>query len=523
VPKNRSATAKQRSDHSDRETRCTPSPPILPDALRPLTAHQSTTPSVNAGEKITRGKYGTNPGGNGSAGPVVLRNGQSTPRYILTCAHVLGGSSQQSNANDDVVYSPAPSNVLGIDCNKPFGQVDTTTLPPGFVVDKVPWQLVIGQEMFAIDVALVEVASNASASNVVEQIGQISEVRDLVQEWSLSSSHQSNLQLDSSRQFAVKKYGASTQYTEGTIDSLARQFVDGVPGNDPTALVLQVKASPGSRPFDKTFDLDMDRFIQSGVQGVFSVNDLIELFKGTAVTVTQVSSQSGTSVRMQGSVFSQPGDSGSAVVDGNNKIIGILSSGDRVPIYVRGQQDQVDVYTGLSQLIFIGPALQYLKVSILQPGQQSKGAPVVVPGMAISPTTQVVLENSRWNRALTDLETTAEGKRVLSAVRVHFEEVRFLTHHRRRVKATWLRYKGPGFVAGLFRSLHDPQAGMPTELDGVRRVDALRAMRDVLLAEGSSGLQRALVEHGEALIALLSEASLADYADASATGEGNVT
>ncbi len=282
-------------------------------SLQRRDVQQSTKPSVSAGGKVTRGKTGLGVGGNGTASLIVRMHGQSTGAYVVTCAHVLGPASITANPDADAVYSPELQTTFGIECNSPIGQVVPATLQPATPYLSLPAQQTIGQENFGMDAALISLVSDANAANVVPKIGQISGVRDLVQEWNLSATSQSSLTLTAAQQIKVRKYGAITHYTEGVVSDLARQAVVNVTG--PGALVLEINVTTAPEPFSEPYDIDISRFISDPVSDVQTIPQLIAKFAGTSMTVTQVGSDSSNSVLITGQTFSQQGDSGAPVVD----------------------------------------------------------------------------------------------------------------------------------------------------------------------------------------------------------------
>lgn len=468
---------------------------------------QSGGPSVAAGATITRGKVPSGMGGTGTAGLVVRKIGQSSGASVMTCAHVLGSPSPVPNPNpaNDLVYSPALKTFLGLECNNPFGQVDPSNpqMPGGFAAPTLPAQLTIGQDSFGIDAALIQVANNATALNVIPKIGQIADTRDLVQEWNLSAATQDVSTFVPPTKIAVRKYGFATKYTEGTIVGLARQQVAGNAGAG--ALVLAIAADSTQPPFSQTYDLDINRFMEEAGNPIHSVEDALAAFTAP-MTAIRVGSASGTSIQVQGPPsFSQQGDSGAPIVDSSNKIVGIVSSGTFVSLYVRGEQNAVLVNTGNSRAIFIAPALQSVNATFLQAGQQTAGPVVIVPGMMIAPGQQEISDSSDWERAWMNFTNTPAGQRLSDVIRRHFEEVSQLVHHNRRVKLAWHRNKGPAFAAALVRATRDRQWPMPKQIDDVRREDGIHAMREALMSSGSQALRAAIIEHGDDFTALLND------------------
>jgi hypothetical protein len=466
----------------------------------------SSTPSVNAGEKITKSKHGTSLGGRGTAGLIVRRKGTSTGAYVLTCAHVLGTPSNDDAINQ--VYSPEFSEASGCECNRPFGRAVPETQQPS-PDDVVQARQVFGAESFAVDAALVALEPQADARNEAPKIGTIAATRDLIAEWSLTTAQSAPVTLSADKQILVRKYGASTKYTEGNVRRLIRQKVIEFGAGPPVVtdgLVMEIEANQSQSPFEEEYELDMPRFASS-LENITKVEEVLDLFKATNITATRGGSTATPTLKVVGRVFSQRGDSGAPVVDKDNRIVGILASGNSRKIFVKGQAEPVEIHTDRSQVIFIRAALEKLGVDLLPAGQHTAGAPVIVPGRALERDQRWAVDWAAFEAARAAIEHSAHGARLASIFRRHFDEVRQLVHHRRRVTVTWQRSKGPGFLVAVARASLLPEWPVAQEIDGVRLVDALRALRNVLLAEGSPALRTAILDHEAELFALAQHAT----------------
>jgi len=463
---------------------------------------------VNAGEPIAKSKYGTSVGGRGTAGLIVRKRGASTGAYVLTCAHVLGTVSDDDAVNQ--VYSPEFSEASGCECNKPFGRVVRETQQPR--PDPIVQALQdFGLERFAVDAALVKLEPQAQARNEIPTIGRMATTpRDLIAEWSLTSGQATPVTLPADRQIVVKKYGSATKHTAGNLRSIIRQsvidFSSGT-GVMSDGLVLEVEANAALSPFEKEYELDMNRFAAS-VEGITKVEEVRDLFKTSKLTASIGGSAATPTLKIVGHVFSQPGDSGSPVVDEGNRIVGILASGDSQTIFVKGIPEPVVIHTGKSQVIFINAALEKLQVDMLPDGQHASGTPIIVPGRAIERDQRMAVNWMAFDNARSAIEGNAQGSRLASVFRRHFEEVRQLVHHRRRVMVTWQRTRGPAFLAANARASHLPDWPIVSEIDDMSLIDALHALRSVLMAEGSPALKVAILQYEQEIFRLARAKSL---------------
>jgi len=474
-------------------------------------APHSSTPSVVSGGQITRSKFGLPTGGRGTAGLIVRKKGSSVGSQVLTCAHVLGMTAIEDDKN--VVYSPEFSHPCDCECNKPFGKVDAATLQPS------PSQTIQALRRyknvaFAVDAALVDVLPAAQARNEIPKIGQIAAIpRDLIAEWDLSAAvPDTSTDLRPEKRIAVMKYGSTTQFSEGTIVRLRQQNVlDFSAGGAPVStqgLVMEIEPNPGQGSFKEEYEVDLSRFAAS--LEVTTIDEVVDLFKKSPLTATKGGTPARPTLKLSGHVFSLPGDSGAPVVDKNNRIVGLLSGGTWQDIFVKGRTETVSIPTGSSQAIFIQAALDHLNVQILPAGQHTTGTPVIVPGLALERDFRIPVDWSVFNAVREGIEGSERGSNLIVLFRRHFDEVRHLIHHRRRVTVAWHRYKGPGFIAAIARTSQLPSWPIPTEVDGVRVDDALSALRNALFAEGSPTLRAALVAHEAEIFGLARESPSVD-------------
>lgn len=476
---------------------------------------ESSGPSVNAGERVTRGKHGVRGEVNsGGAGLIVRRTGGAPGRFVLTCAHVLGppaiGDGQQL-ADANVVYSPELSRSCGADCSNPVGQVVPATLPP-LTGSTIQARIVINGASFAVDAALVELAAKAGATNEIPDIGVVAGVRDLITEWALSAGPPQPL--PQQRQIAVRKYGPVTKHTRGRIIALREVPVKEVTGGqvvDTTGLIFEVEAvlPAGTQPTVARHKLDMGRFDLN--MGITSPQAVASLFAGTALTATIAGSASAPVLVLTGDTFSQPGDSGSPILDADRKLVGFVTGGTIQPIYVMGEEGAIDVRTGRTHAMFAAAALRKLQVEPLPPGAGTAGQPVAAPGMTLARGSGQPVDWAAVYAAQDALERSEVGADLAALVRRHLDEVRQLVHHDRRVLVTWHRHRGPGFVNAFLRSAGEPGSPLPRSVGGVRLVEALGAMRDVLSVRGSPALRYDIAAHQARIMQVASRvASVAD-------------
>jgi hypothetical protein len=167
------------------------------------------------------------------------------------------------------------------------------------------------------------------------------------------------------------------------------------------------------------------------------------------------------------------GDSGSAVVDENGILVGLLHHA-----------------TGLqwSYASHIGPVLDILGVTPItaanEPdnpafsGTATQAAQAMAPGAA---TPGGMLRQR--------LSETENGRRIVSLIAEHQTEVVHLVNHERAVMVAWHRNKGPQFLSEATANAMNPDHRMPREVDGISRETLLRNMANALYAHGSAGMR----------------------------------
>jgi hypothetical protein len=187
--------------------------------------------------------------------------------------------------------------------------------------------------------------------------------------------------------------------------------------------------------------------------------------------------------------FSEHGDSGSVLINLNNKIVGLIFAGGR-NVDVHGTQQPFislanhisDVFSALNIHIEYSPdvittageTLEDLPAMILE-------APVPEPYRALRERLQGS-ENTAWLFAL--------GLQ-------HSDEVMNLINHKRPVTVAWHRSQGPAVIATIMSAVRDGHYQIPESIKGTTPDEVLRRMRKVLIQYGSPALKETL-EQSEA-------------------------
>jgi hypothetical protein len=202
--------------------------------------------------------------------------------------------------------------------------------------------------------------------------------------------------------------------------------------------------------------------------------------------------------------FSQGGDSGSAVMDHNNNIVGLLFGG--------GEGTTHGVASPIAGVLDAFKAMN-VKVVVATTTDPSKA--VVVPGPSFnfaalpaqhgaSPIVggEPIFDGLR--KAEVEIEAIPAGKELSDVVRRHAGEGYLLVTTNKRVGAVWKRNGGQQIFPALLRLLQNPVAHLPDEIAGKPLAECLNNIRRIFERYGSPGFIADLRQWGDQVIGLMS-------------------
>jgi hypothetical protein len=189
--------------------------------------------------------------------------------------------------------------------------------------------------------------------------------------------------------------------------------------------------------------------------------------------------------------FIDHGDSGSALVNEKNEVIGILFGGSG---FIK---DGFGLATPIAE---IEKAFDLSVLTATAPGQVS-----TVPatqGHAFS----IVEREPLFVDALRDVEreltASPEGRELAEVGRRHAHEVVQLVNHNRRVGTVWRRNGGPEIVQTALTMAQAGEKDLPRQFNGRPLVEFLRKMQAILERYGSAQLATDLRRYGPRIIEL---------------------
>jgi hypothetical protein len=186
--------------------------------------------------------------------------------------------------------------------------------------------------------------------------------------------------------------------------------------------------------------------------------------------------------------FGAEGDSGAAIINENNELVGILFASGKPP------------NTNMSFGCHIHPVIEFLQIDPITDANPPIGPAGTArddqPGAFMPIEAHVVALRER-------IEAHERAGPLYTGFMEHWDEIVMLVNHRRPLLVAWHRTKGPTFVAHLSESARKPGHRIPFEIDGVSRREVLERMADLLTEEGSSELRAFIAANREEALALI--------------------
>lgn len=172
------------------------------------------------------------------------------------------------------------------------------------------------------------------------------------------------------------------------------------------------------------------------------------------------------------SIFADSGDSGSALVNDKNQLVGL--------VFAQHETNPKQAFA-----CHIHPVMACLGVTPITTANphSAESTEANLPGtVAIDDIDQTSLLREKFLR-------TEKGREIYSLIMKHRFEVVDLVNHKRPVTVAWHRAKGPMFISHMVNNARDPAHRIPQEIEGVRLMDVMVKMAQVLSIHGSTDLK----------------------------------
>jgi len=184
--------------------------------------------------------------------------------------------------------------------------------------------------------------------------------------------------------------------------------------------------------------------------------------------------------------FSRGGDSGSALLNEDDEIVGLHKAGNNGDDVAAG--DFYSISIGIQEVLDALSADGF-EIEILTGVGGDESASLFAPGMV--PLAMVTPDQVYWTIEQR-LRLSPAGREVWRLVETHQEEILHLVNHERHVTVAWHRKQGPTYMAAMARSVKEPGYRLPLEIEGVSRQSMLMSMLTVLEEYGSPSLKAAI-------------------------------
>lgn len=195
-----------------------------------------------------------------------------------------------------------------------------------------------------------------------------------------------------------------------------------------------------------------------------------------------------------GSQFGQKGDSGSAVLDGNNKLVGLffanqMINGVSTPVVAR-----IDRILSTYQATW---DLEILTASSMAMTSSADTVPVAEPhaltamepeGAAVQSFQPTQEDLQLLLRARDEILATPLGQRLNQTIWRHVPEIRDLIHTQKRMAAVWERVSAASLLRGVVEGLRAPDKPLAGFIQGMPLSERVAAFNRVLSRYGSGAL-----------------------------------
>lgn len=185
-----------------------------------------------------------------------------------------------------------------------------------------------------------------------------------------------------------------------------------------------------------------------------------------------------------GNAFSKPGDSGSAVLNSNNEVVGILFGGSDSFTMATPIQS----ITSLFGITIATATAAGQHQTVPGPPINTLDARVRVPALARPSPAGARSLQMRALEVKREMTEIPAGKQYAIAVQRHAPEVQALINSRPRVAAVWRRWGGPRMIEAIAGMVQGGEKTIPSELEGKPLAECIARIQEALLRYASPPL-----------------------------------
>jgi hypothetical protein len=193
--------------------------------------------------------------------------------------------------------------------------------------------------------------------------------------------------------------------------------------------------------------------------------------------------------------FACKGDSGSAVLNDADEVVGIVSRGAVATAHAINIGAIIDDFATAGLTLEIASAATLNQVRVAPepagvPPAQEKAAVELGAFGSVPP-----LFITRLEQARDELTATARGREYAAAIERHAEEARELVNSNRKCATVWRRAGGPEIVHAALAALQNDDARLPQSIGGQSFAECVRRIADIFARYGSSDFARDIARY----------------------------
>ena len=198
-------------------------------------------------------------------------------------------------------------------------------------------------------------------------------------------------------------------------------------------------------------------------------------------------------------IYSEHGDSGAAMVNDSNQLVAILWGGGSHHTDPAPARDHFGEGWGVPIRWILDDINNRLGITLRLLPTAGEGIVNTVPDVSPAEGPPVARAERSLER---DLDATERGRAFLRAWLRHSGELNGIIQSQRRVATVWQRHNGPALLRLVARAPLEPNAPLPTELDGVPVREGLNTFLDQIDRYASVDLKRDLAAHRHLLLSM---------------------
>jgi hypothetical protein len=192
--------------------------------------------------------------------------------------------------------------------------------------------------------------------------------------------------------------------------------------------------------------------------------------------------------------FACEGDSGSALLNSADEIVGMVRSRDGAG---NGFATGIDILMKALGIL-VGTAAEEGDKRVVPPHPHAMAEAIAPPFVAAASSRQRAI----LDRAHEEIRATLMGRMYAELAAKHQAEIRDLISRNKRVATVWQRNNGPGILGHAMQVIADPLKSLPVEVNGVPFSGAVKKIMKTVEKFGSEALRADIAQYGQPITEL---------------------